>query len=163
MFYAMLMLYALYLLATDTGRFLKIALALLALAWIIGRLRGVRFCRRPGLIARWREESRRMAEAEADGDDDEDQDEEEVPFCDVADDGEDEAFCGIDREKEIARLEKALNAMYTRRDRMLYTYGCMDRGTAANDRAKLENTKAWRGLEFDITYTEKRLEMLKGE
>lgn len=156
------LIYAIYLLITNTGRFVVIALALLCLWFLYCRVRYGR--RKPSLIARWREESRRMAEAEADGEAfcDEDDDEPEDLFCDGSDD-EDPAFCGLDREKEIKRLERVLEGMYTRRDRMLYTYGCMDRGATDEDWAKLEKTKAWRGLQFDIKYTEKRIEMLKGE
>lgn len=122
------------------------------------------------LIERWRDEERRMADAEDpfcnDAEDEIEPDDPAITFCDEdepEDDDSDPAFCGLDREKEVKRLERVLEGMYTRRDRMLYTYGCMDRGASDEDWAKLEKTKAWRGLQFDIKYTEKRIEMLKGE
>ena len=101
-------------------------------------------------LAAWEEKKKRMAEEAA-----------------RYKEEEDEAFQGIDREKEKKRLLRVLEGLYTRRDRMLYVYGCMDgvRDTVEKRTAmaKLEKTKAWRGLQFDIQYTEKRLDMLKGE
>ena len=86
-------------------------------------------------------------------------------FAPATKEDEDEAFAGIDRDKEAKRLARVLEGLYTRRDRMLYAYGCMDgvQGNAAKEaaRARLENTKAWRGLQFDIEYTEKRLALIE--
>ena len=100
-------------------------------------------------LAAWEEKKKRMAEEAA-----------------RYEKEEDEAFKGIDREKEKKRLLRVLEGLYTRRDRMLYVYGAMGEEDTTEKRtamAKLEKTKAWRGLQFDIQYSEKRLDMLKGE
>lgn len=145
--------------------------------------------RKPSLVERWKAESESMVssvghmtaddiENNLEGEDEEDMefsaDEKKLVeeyfgkeiYYDREDEDIDEAFCGIDREKEIRRLERVLQGLYTRRDRMLYTYNVMDgcRETEAKRiaREKLERTKAWRGLEFDIEYTEKRLSWIRG-
>lgn len=141
--------------------------------------------KRHGLVERWKDETRRMNEkrlaaSETETETKEGSDEmatytnEQLDwfinhpewFAPARDtNSEDEAFAGIDRDKEAKRLARVLEGLYTRRDRMLYTYGCMDgvQGNAAKEaaRARLEKTKAWRGLQFDIEYTEKRLALIE--
>ena len=67
--------------------------------------------------------------------------EEEAPSADFE---EDEAFCGLNQEKEKARLERVLEGLYNKRDK--YNYIGVSR-----------NTQRWRGLEYDIAAIERRL------
>lgn len=105
---------------------------------------------RMGLIERWKDEQRRMDEETfcALDDDEETEDEESEtretfePLPDDAD--EDEAFSGIDREKEAKRLRRVLEGLYNKRDKLEYM------GVS-------KNTQRWRGLEYDIAATERRL------
>lgn len=69
----------------------------------------------------------------------------EKPFCD-----EDEAFEGINREKERKRLERVLEGLYNRRDKYEYM-------------GKSHNTQAWKGLEYDIMTIENRLKFFTYE
>ena len=68
-------------------------------------------------------------------------------------------------EKELKRLYRVLDGLYTRRDRMLYVYGAMGEDSTWKEaaQAKLERNKAWRGLDFDIRYTERHVEMLEND
>lgn len=70
---------------------------------------------------------------------------EESPFCD-----EDEAFEGINKEKERKRLERVLEGLYNRRDKYEYM-------------GKSHNTQAWKGLEYDIMTIENRLKFFTYE
>ena len=190
---ALLTFYALYLLVSAPARFFKIALLLVVGAWLLRVFRGNG--RKPSLIARWRDEERRMAEAEAarlqDDDEDEAPEEDEEPEaveeapatpeavpqdlnpldeCPFCDDDRDEAFCGLDLEKELKRLHKVLEGLYNRRDRMLYCYGCLGEGFDEGDArdnalsfAKLAKTKAWRGVNFDIECVERRIHTINNE
>lgn len=110
---------------------------------------------RMGLIARWKDEQRRMDEdAFCALDDDEEAEDEETetretfePLPDDAD--EDEAFQGIDREKEAKRLRRVLEGLYNKRDKLEYM------GVS-------KNTQRWRGLEYDIAAAERRLAFFEG-
>lgn len=140
---------------------------------------------RMGLIARWKDEQRRMdEEAFCALDDDEETEDEEAetmeknvfieqiedpkirarayeilaetdlfpgetfePLPDDAD--EDEAFHGIDREKEAKRLRRVLEGLYNKRDKLEYM------GVS-------KNTQRWRGLEYDIAAAERRLAFFEG-
>lgn len=134
---------------------------------------------RMGLIARWKDEQRRMdEEAFCALDDDEETEDEKTemeknafieriedpqtrarayeilaetdlfpgetfePLPDDAD--EDEAFSGIDREKEAKRLRRVLEGLYNKRDKLEYM-------------GVKKNTQRWRGLEYDIAAAERRL------
>lgn len=74
-------------------------------------------------------------------------------FCGAAEkDDEDDAFC----EKELSRLYKVRNGLEIKAARMLYVYQANDKSLSADARnkrmEKLESTKAWRGLQFDLNY-----------
>lgn len=105
---------------------------------------------RMGLIERWKDEQRRMDEETFCAlDDDEETEDEEAetretfePLPDGAD--EDEAFSGIDREKETKRLRRVLEGLYNKRDKLEYM------GVS-------KTTQRWRGLEYDIAAAERRL------
>ena len=105
---------------------------------------------RMGLIERWKDERRRMDEETfcALDEDEETEDEESEtretfePLPDDAD--EDEAFSGIDREKEAKRLRRVLEGLYNKRDKLEYM------GVS-------KTTQRWRGLEYDIAAAERRL------
>ena len=71
--------------------------------------------------------------------------EEEAPSADFE---EDEAFYGLNQEKEKARLERVLEGLYNKRDK--YNYIGVSR-----------NTQRWRGLEYDIAAIERRLYALR--
>ena len=71
--------------------------------------------------------------------------EEEAPSADFE---EDEAFRGLNQEKEKARLERVLEGLYNKRDK--YNYIGVSR-----------NTQRWRGLEYDIASIERRLYALR--
>ncbi len=60
----------------------------------------------------------------------------------------DEAFCGLDEDKERVRLEKVLEGLYNKRDKLIYI--------GVN-----RNTQRWRGLEYDIAAVERRLYALR--
>ena len=140
------------------------------------------------LVERWRDEERRMAEAEeaaaeeeeADEDPFCDEDEPAILFCDdeepeetddavcalcgaAADDGdtEDEAFC----DKELRRLYKVRSGLKLKEERMLYVYQANDKSLSADARKKrmekLEATKAWRGLQFDLNYVNNEINGLE--
>jgi hypothetical protein len=131
------------------------------------------------LIERWRDEERRMAEAEeaaADesfcedelDDDEVEPDEPAITFCEIEDedeslveclfcgasanDPEDDAFC----EKELSRLYKVRSGLETKAARMRYVWQADDMTISADARKKqmerLQATKAWRGLQFDMNY-----------
>ena len=141
--------------------------------------------RKPSLLERWREESRRMAEANEVFCEVDDEDEVSAVLPSAWDDeywsslpdrivpiDEDDAASlraeetALERkaiEKELKRLERVLEGLYTRRDRMLYVYGAMGEDSEWKEaaQAKLEKTKAWRGLDFDIRYTERHVAMLE--
>lgn len=112
---------------------------------------------RMGLIARWEDEQRRMDEETFCAmDDDEETEDAETdlfpgesfePLPDGAD--EDEAFHGIDREKEAKRLRRVLEGLYNKRDKLEYM------GVS-------KNTQRWRGLEYDIAAAERRLAFFEG-
>ncbi len=107
---------------------------------------------RMGLIARWKDEQRRMDEetfCALDDDEDEEAEARETfePLPDDAD--EDEAFHGIDREKEAKRLRRVLEGLYNKRDKLEYM------GVS-------KNTQRWRGLEYDIAAAERRLAFFDG-
>lgn len=107
---------------------------------------------RMGLIAQWKDEQRRMDEETFCAlDDDEETEDEETdllpgetsePLPDDAD--EDEAFSGIDREKEAKRLHRVLEGLYNKRDKLEYM-------------GVKKSTQRWRGLEYDIEAAERRL------
>ena len=107
---------------------------------------------RMGLVARWKDERRRMDEETFCAlDDDEETEDAETdlfpgesfePLPDDAD--EDEAFSGIDREKEAKRLRRVLEGLYNKRDKLEYM------GVS-------KTTQRWRGLEYDIAAAERRL------
>lgn len=68
------------------------------------------------------------------------------------DDDEDASFC----EKELSRLYKVRNGLEVKAARMLFVCHINDYTLSSEDRAKrmekLEATKAWRGLQFDLNY-----------
>ena len=105
---------------------------------------------RMGLIAQWKDEQRRMdEEAFCALDDDEEAEDAETearetfePLPDDAD--EDEAFSGIDKEKEAKRLRRVLEGLYNKRDKLEYM-------------GVKKSTQRWRGLEYDIAAVERRL------
>lgn len=107
---------------------------------------------RMGLIAQWKDEQRRMGEeAFCALDDDEEAEDAETdllpcetlePLPDDAD--EDEAFSGIDKEKEAKRLRRVLEGLYNKRDKLEYM-------------GAKKSTQRWRGLEYDIEAAERRL------
>ena len=152
-----------------------------------------------GLVERWRDEERRMAEAEeakarlleqeeeeweeeeideveeepeevaegvfpepveeepvvpvVEGEVIEDDEDAVCVFCGATEeDDEDESFC----EKELSRLYKVRNGLEIKVARMLYMYRVNDPELSEDARssgmAKLEATKAWRGLQFDLRY-----------
>ena len=57
------------------------------------------------------------------------------------------------QEVTIPQLQKRLNALYNRRDRLEYI-----NGTTPENWKKFQSTKTYRGLEWDIQDTEERLE-----
>lgn len=57
------------------------------------------------------------------------------------------------QELSIPQLQKRLNALYNRRDRLEYI-----NGTTPESWKKFQGTKTYRGLEWDIQDTEERLE-----
>ena len=93
--------------------------------------------------------------------------EEEMPetvcvFCGAAGkDDEDDSFC----EKELSRLYKVRNGLEIKAARMLYVYQANDKSLSADARKKrmekLEATKAWRGLQFDLNYVNNEINGLE--
>lgn len=140
---------------------------------------------RMSLLERWRDEERRMAEAEEAAAEAEEAD--EYPFCEEDDppiifiedaeeempetvcvfcgaagkDDEDDSFC----EKELSRLYKVRNGLEIKAARMLYVYQANDKSLSADARKKrmekLEATKAWRGLQFDLNYVNNEINGLE--
>ena len=146
--------------------------------------------KRRSLLEVWRDEERRMREAEAARAAETIEEDEEEPFCDdepetlfcddedepddteeavcalcgvSADDGDDkdDAFC----EKELSRLYKVRSGLKLKEERMLFVYQINDKSLSADARdlrkAKLESTKAWRGLQFDLNYVNNEINGLE--
>ena len=129
-------------------------------------------------------EAARAAEAEPIEDDEEEpfcEDEPEILFCDdeegpddteeavcalcgvSADDGDDkdDAFC----EKELRRLLKVRSGLELKAAKMKYVWQTEDESLSAEARSsrreKLEATKAWRGLQFDLGYVNNEIKGLE--
>lgn len=89
-------------------------------------------------------------------DEDEPEDEADASclFCEAAaaEDPEEDAFC----EKELRRLYRVRYGLEMKKAKMLFVYRVNDK-TLSDDariaaREKMESTKAWRGLQFDLNY-----------
>ena len=132
--------------------------------------------RKPSLVERWKAESESMVSLE-------DEDEEDMEFTadekklveecfgkEIYYDKEPEPKVDEDEEfskKELLRLEKVLSGLYLKRDKMRFVYGIGDPSLSQSAReaakAKMERTKAWRGLQFDIEYVLRNIEYLERE
>lgn len=79
-------------------------------------------------------------------------------FDDDEEDEEDQKF----QEKELYRLRKVMNGYENKRRKMLAVYRVNDLTLSDNSRRlareKMENTKAWRGLMYDIDYVRKEID-----
>jgi len=80
---------------------------------------------------------------------------------DVVDDGMDDAY----DEKELARLYKVASGLHNKKERMLFVNGITGDGISSvsreNAMAKLERTKAWRGLLYDIAYVDGEIKAIE--
>jgi len=94
---------------------------------------------------------------------------EEAPVEEVAEDSireledpgteDDEAFCllpGGSPERAVVILRKRLAVLYTRKEKVEYVNGADPKTWA-----KYQQTKAWRGLLWDIEYAETQLELIE--
>lgn len=108
--------------------------------------------RRMSLIDRWREESRRMEESEGEYEVEEDEimeeDDEDEPVKMESSDPYDINF----KELSIEQLQKRLNVLYSRMDKMKYQHGA-----TKEEWEKYKKTATYRGVDWDITDTEERL------
>lgn len=68
-------------------------------------------------------------------------------------------------EKELARLYKVASGLHNKKERMLFVNGVSGDGISSvsrdNAMAKLERTKAWRGLMFDIAYVDNEIKAIE--
>ena len=82
-------------------------------------------------------------------------------FFDEDFDEEDEKF----EEKELFRLRKVLGGLKNKESKMLYVYRAndytMSEKARKEARKKMERTKAWRGLQYDLDYVRKEIESIE--
>lgn len=143
--------------------------------------------RKPSLVERWKAESESMVSSVGHMTADnieinlKDEEEEDMEFTadekklveeyfgkEIYYDKEPEPKVDEDEEfskKELLRLEKVLSGLYLKRDKMRFVYGIDDPSLSQSAReaakAKMERTKAWRGLQFDIDYVLRNIEYLE--
>lgn len=83
------------------------------------------------------------------------------PFYDDDYDEEDEAF----EEKELYRLRKVMSGYENKKRKMMFVYRVNDAELSGRARAeawqKLERTKAWRGLMYDMDYMRKEIDAIE--
>lgn len=119
-----------------------------------------RTAKAPSAIDRWREESARMAAETA-------KSAPEEVFCDDEIAADDEEEQRIADEKALKQLRLRYDRLLDKKQRMLFCAGATDpsapESTRGLARAKLERTKAWRGLEYDLATTKRNIEYLERE
>lgn len=83
------------------------------------------------------------------------------PFYDDDYDEEDEAF----EEKELHRLRKVMSGYENKKKKMMFVYRVNDAELSGKAREeawqKLERTKAWRGLMYDMDYVRKEIDAIE--
>lgn len=82
-------------------------------------------------------------------------------FDDDEEDEEDQKF----QEKELYRLRRVLGGLKNKESKMLYVYRVNDNalGERAREdaRERMERTKSWRGLMYDMDYVRKEIDAIE--
>lgn len=81
------------------------------------------------------------------------------------DDDEDDDEGELYQEKELYRLRRVLGGLKNKQSKMLYVYRVNDNTLSEDARAdareKMERTKSWRGLQYDIKYVVDEIKALE--
>ena len=82
-------------------------------------------------------------------------------FDDDDEEDEDEQF----QEKELYRLRKVMSGYENKKKKMMFVYRVNDAELSGKARAeareKMERTKAWRGLMYDMDYVRKEIDAIE--